>query len=83
MLLAAENKEDMEVIFPSSGNPGDRVLLAGEDADAPVPGKKIKIDRFFEIPIKVEGHEMKVGETSLTIGGDTVKTSRVSDGEVG
>ena len=33
------------------------------------PAKKIKIDRFFEIPIKVEGHEVMVGDTTLTING--------------
>ncbi len=83
MLLAADNKEDMEVIFPSSGNPGDRVLLSGDNPNAPAPGKKIKIDRFFEIPIKVENHEVKVGATSLSIAGEIVKTSRVANGEVG
>ncbi len=83
MLLAAENKKDMEVIFPANGKPGDRVLLNGDAPDTDAPSKKIKIDRFFEIPIKVEGYEVKVGGTALTINGDVVKTSRVEAGEVG
>ncbi|OQY33554.1 MAG: methionine--tRNA ligase [Spirochaetaceae bacterium 4572_59] len=83
MLLAAENKKDMEVIFPTMGEPGDRVLLKGDKAEMDIPSKKIKVNRFFEIPIIVDAHELKVGETSLTIKGELIKTSRVASGEVG
>ncbi len=84
MLLAAENKKQMEVLFPSWGQPGDRVLLTGDDASSiRVPSKKIKVNRFFEIPITVKDHQVMVGETPLTIGGRPILTQQVKNGEVG
>ncbi|QEN07042.1 methionine--tRNA ligase [Oceanispirochaeta crateris] len=83
MLLAAENKDHMEVLFPAQGQPGDRVLLAGDSENMAAPSQKIKIDRFFEIPIQVSDHKVQVGDTVLQIGGQPVKTEKVIDGEVG
>ena len=83
MLLAAENKEHMEVLFPPQGQPGDRVFLDGDNADLSAPGKKIKIDRFFEIPIIVKENTLMVGETALCIAGKPLKAEKVSNGEVG
>ncbi len=82
MLLAAENKEHMEVLFVE-GQPGDRVLLEGDSESLEAPSKKIKIDRFFEIPITVKDHQVQVGETALCIKGNPVKAEKVVDGEVG
>ncbi len=83
MLLAAENKEHMEVLFPANGEPGDRVLLEGDSESLEAPGKKIKIDRFFEIPITVKDNVAGVGETALCIKGQPVKAEKVVNGEVG
>ena len=83
MLLAAENKEHMEVLFPANGVPGDRVLLEGDSESLEAPGKKIKIDRFFEIPITVKDSVAGVGETALCIKGQPVKAEKVVNGEVG
>jgi methionyl-tRNA synthetase len=82
MLLAAENKKQMEVIFVD-GQPGDRILLEGDSESLEAPSRKIKIDRFFEIPITVRDHQVQVGETALCIKGNPVKTVKVADGEVG
>lgn len=84
MLLAAENKEKVvEVLFLDNVEPGDRIVLEGEDfKEYPYP-KRIKIDEFFDIPLKVEDGIVKVGSTPLVCNGQKVTTSVVKNGEVG
>ena len=83
MLLAAETVDEktMEVLFVDAA-PGTRVYLEGR-TDVPAPEKKIKIDRFFEIPVKVENHRVKCGDTPLTLSGKPVAAEKVGEGTVG
>lgn len=83
MLLAAETSDEtvMEVLFVNA-EPGTRVFLDGRD-DVPLPAKKLKIDRFFEIPLKVEAHTVMTGETILTLKGNAIKAVNVEKGSVG
>jgi len=84
MLLAAEAKDEdgneiVEVLFLDNAQPGERVLLQGDEAPEAEIGR-LKID---SIPIAVKDHTVHVGSTPLSCGGNTVKTEKVSDGEVG
>ncbi|MDC7222505.1 MAG: methionine--tRNA ligase, partial [Spirochaetales bacterium] len=83
MLLAAETSDEktMEVLFVQA-EPGTRVFLEGQE-DAQAPEKRIKIDRFFEIPVKVDDYTVKCGETSLTLNGAAIKAVKVQAGSVG
>ena len=83
MLLAAETADEktMEVLFVEA-EPGTRVYLEGK-TDAPAPEKKLKIDRFFEIPVKVADHKVMCGETALTLGGRIITAEKVDAGSVG
>jgi methionyl-tRNA synthetase len=86
MLLAAskedaDGQETVEVLFAPWAKPGDRVEVSGL---SPVDEKKrIKADAFFALPIRTEGYEVKVGNATLSVAGETLKSSVVSDGEVG
>ncbi len=83
MLLAAESADEktMEVLFVEA-EPGTRALLEGYEK-APAPGNQIKIDRFFELPLTVDGHVVKAGAASLTLNGRPVKAGKVDKGSVG
>ena len=83
MLLAAETNDEkiMEVLFVEA-DPGTRVFLEGKN-DTPVPEKRIKIDRFFAIPMIVQNHTVKTGETTLTLDGTDIKATQVEKGSVG
>lgn len=83
MLLAADEGDIVEVLFVEGVEPGTRVVLDGDDSGKLETPSRIKIDKFFEIPIKVENKLVKVGETALNCGGIAVKTVKVSNGEVG
>jgi len=90
MLLAADNtpegseeRGDVEVIFADWAEPGARINLAGNavpEGDSP---KRIKVNHFFDIPLKAEGNIVKVGGTALEVSGKVLKTNIVSEGEVG
>lgn len=83
MLLAAEEDDDKncEVIF-TEASPGERVYLEGR-AVPEASGKKISIKRFFETPIQVINGQVKVGDTSLMIGGLPLKTHNILNAKVG
>ena len=82
MLLAAEDEaENLEVIMPEA-EPGQRVFLQGTDG-APVPEKRVTIDRFFETPITVSNGQVTVGETPLMLNGSPLVTTKVLSGKVG
>ncbi len=85
MLLAAEDesgeRETIEVLFVDE-EPGTRVGLEGKPLPEETP-KKIKIDKFFEVPITVKDYTVMVGETPLIVGGKPVKTSTIAHGKVG
>lgn len=85
MLLAAETQltegvENEVKVLMAEGNPGDILHLKGFS-----PKKKhpiIKVNRFFEIPILLEGHQVKVDGIDLFCG-DSPVTSPLKDGTVG
>jgi hypothetical protein len=72
----------LEVLFAPDAKPGDQVLLEGA-APAEEPKKKLSIDKFFKIPIRVEDHQVKVGDGVLTLDGKALTTLKVAKGEVG
>lgn len=83
---AEAGEEIVEVLFVDHLSPGERLHLDGfqPDAEAPNEGlKRIKIDDFFAVPIRAEGGEVKIGAARLLAGDAPVRTTRVSDGEVG
>jgi methionyl-tRNA synthetase len=83
MLLAADGGDgSLEVLFAPDAKPGDQVLLEGA-APAEEPKKKLSIDKFFKIPIRVEDHQVKVGDGVLTLDGKALTTLKVAKGEVG
>lgn len=84
MLLAAstEGEQELEVIFLPEVEPGTRLSLDGE-APGETPPKRISIDTFFSVPMRVEEHRMMIGETGISAGGTAVRTSRLSRGSVG
>jgi len=83
MLLAADDdKGTVDVIFVPDAQPGDRVILDG--AEVPEENrKKVKADKFFDIPIRTEGFVVKVGDKALTCNGQPLKSAKVASGEVG
>lgn len=90
MLLAADDTPEgsdergtVEVLFADWAQPGDRVRLAGRDTPEENIPKKLKVDHFFSIPIRVEGNVVKVGDTSLEVAGQVLRTRKVTDGNVG
>ena len=84
MLLAASNEDKtVEVLFADHAEPGTPVVLEGSAADKDVKKKKLSVDRFFEIPLRVKGNTVYCGEKALTAAGKTITTEKVSDGEVG
>ena len=83
MLLAADDGSNVEVLFADDAEPGTRVVLEGDNpADLGDPAR-LKIDRFFEIPIKVKENQVIVGDTAMVCGTEPVKTGTVKNGEVG
>jgi methionyl-tRNA synthetase len=86
MLLAASAKgaDDADVVdvlfVPDPIPTGTRVIAAG---NAPAECAEIDIDSFFSIPIRMTGGIATVGGVPLTVGGETLKSAKVSDGEVG
>ena len=90
MLLAADNTPEgseergtVEVLFADWAQPGDRVFLSGKDIPEGNSPHKIKANHFFEIPLKVQGNIVKVGDTALEVSGKVLTTVKVADGEVG
>jgi methionyl-tRNA synthetase len=90
MLLAASDKtpdgtERVEVLFVDHAEPGERLVLEGDDAEAAQVEhlSRLKIDDFFEVPIKADAHEIKVGSKRLICAGEPVRSHDVKDGAVG
>jgi methionyl-tRNA synthetase len=83
MLLAAENDDTVEVVFVEHANPGDRVVIEGNEDKEHAEKKEITIDEFFNIPIKVENHVLVVENKPLVARGKQVVSWQVKDGVVG
>ncbi|MCF6335262.1 MAG: methionine--tRNA ligase, partial [Spirochaetales bacterium] len=90
MLLAADNtpegsdeRGDVEVIFADWAEPGERINLKGfsvPEGDSP---KRLKVNHFFDIPLKTVGNCVQVGSTALEVSGKPLITKIISNGEVG
>ncbi len=90
MLLAADNtpegseeRGDVEVIFADWAEPGDRINLKGHPVPEGDSPKKLKVNHFFDIPLKAVDNSIHVGSTPLEVSGKTLATEIVSNGEVG
>ncbi len=86
MLLAASSGSDadeqVEVIFADWAEPGDLVSVG--DLSAPdEPRKRIKIDTFFSLPIRVVDHIVTMDGKVLAIAGNALRTEQIADGDVG
>ncbi len=87
MLLAAsksgaEGKELVEVLEAPWAQPGDRVLLDGQDPLIPAEAE-IDVENFFSVPIRAEAGKVFVGALALVCGSEAFTTQRATDGEVG
>ncbi|GAB6090481.1 methionine--tRNA ligase [Spirochaeta dissipatitropha] len=87
MLLAADAKqadgsEIVDVVVCPDAQPGDRILVKGFE-DISVPETQLKIDKFFEMPIRVEDGKLMVGDSDLLCGGKEIHPRIVRNGSVG
>ncbi|MCF7944893.1 MAG: class I tRNA ligase family protein, partial [Spirochaetia bacterium] len=87
MLLAAESsgendEKTIEVIFADNLEPGTRIFLEGEQLPESTP-KKLKIDDFFSVPLKVKNGEVYVDNKRLSGKGDPLTTKKIKNGDVG
>ena len=84
MLLAAstENEKELEVLFLPDAFPGQRLSLDGtEPPEAAV--KRITIDEFFSVPMRVEDYRVMIGATGIEVGGREIRTRTLPRGSVG
>ncbi len=83
MLLAAEAGDTVEVIFADKAEPGERVVIEGDEGSKPVEPEEITIDDFFSLPIGVENFTIKVEDRVLKAGGRPLIVEKVKNGTVG
>ncbi len=83
MLLAAEAGDTIEVIFADKAEPGDRVVIEGDENNEPVEPEEITIDDFFSLPIGVENFTVKVEDRVLNVAGRPLIVEKVKNGTVG
>jgi methionyl-tRNA synthetase len=83
MLLAAEAGDTIEVIFADRAEPGERVVVEGDEGSEPVEPEEITIDDFFSLPIGVENFTIKVEDRVLKAGGRPLLVEKVKNGTVG
>jgi len=83
MLLAAEAGDTIEVIFADKAEPGDRVVVEGDEDGEPVQPEEITIDDFFSLPIGVENFTVKVEDRVLNVAGRPLIVEKVKNGTVG
>ncbi|MCD6122385.1 MAG: methionine--tRNA ligase [Spirochaetales bacterium] len=83
MLLAADDKENVEVLFADSVEPGSRVILEGDSVndykDSP---DLIDIDSFFSVPINIADHNAKIENKRLVCSDIPLTTGKVERGAV-
>ena len=84
MLLAAstEDEKELEVLFLPDVEPGIRLSLNGEEPAAE-GAKRISIDQFFSVPMRVEDNTVMIGTTAVAASGSPVRTKTLSRGSVG
>jgi len=62
--------------------PGDRVILEGQDPAIPAEAE-IDVENFFSVPITAKGGKVSVGAKAVVCGTTAFTTQRATDGEVG
>lgn len=83
MLLAANDASDTPDVFFVDGEPGDRILLKGDDPKAsPAPAKRLSINHFAEIPFAVKDGLLCVDGEPLTINGNEIQAAKIVEGSV-
>lgn len=86
MLLAASTEDDgeeqVEVLFVDGAEPGQKISVGNLLPPSDIK-KRIKIDKFFSLPLIVKGNEVYAGESKLSISDKVLSTEKVVDGEVG
>ncbi len=89
MLLAAEGPveggegETCEVIFVEGLEPGTRIHLEGDNPAELPQCSKIKVDRFFDVPIRAVNGNVVIGGKALVAGDVRLQTKTVLNAEVG
>ncbi len=78
MLLAAENKDAVEVVSPDA-DVGTKISLEGSEMN---PKNMITIDDFSKVKIEVDNFELVHDGNKLVIGEKTVKTRKLEDGVI-
>ena len=79
----AEGEETCEVIFADDLAPGTRIHLEGDDPSDLPECTKIKVDKFFAVPMKTVDGQVKVGDTPIGSGSVRLRTGKVLNAEVG
>jgi methionyl-tRNA synthetase len=90
MLLAASTEsevdgvktEQVEVLFADWAMPGQKITI-GEIAQPEEDKKRVKIDKFFSLPMTVKDHQVYVGASKLSVNGKDLQTNKVVVGDVG
>ena len=83
MLLAADDKENVEVLFLEKTEPGSRIILEGDNIeDYKNSLNLIDIDEFFSIPIKVMDNYAMIENKKLVCGNIPITTKKVKRGAV-
>jgi len=82
MLLAAQDAEQVEVLFADHARPGDPVTLEGEGPEPAERRPQIDIEEFFRVPIPVQDHRVLVEGVALVCAGRPLTTAKVKDGQV-
>ena len=88
MLLAAEGPgadggETCEVIFTDDLAPGTRIHLDGDKPEDLPACTRIKVDKFFAVPMKTVNGDVLVGKTAIGAADVRLKTETVLNAEVG
>jgi methionyl-tRNA synthetase len=82
MLLAAQDDEQVEVLFADHARPGDPVTIEGEGPEPSAPRSEIDIEEFFRVPIPVQDYRVLVEGKALVCAGRPLTTVKVKDGQV-
>lgn len=80
MVLAVENKSQLEVIDLEKFSIGDVVDSLNKESRS--PSEQISIDDFFAAPMRVQNNQLVYKNNVLTIGGQPVTTKEISEGSV-
>ena len=80
MLLAVENKKQLEVIEADFATVGDEVLMEGEDSHQ--PAAEISIDQFLAANLTIQDHALQIEGKKLLINNQPIQTKELAVGKV-